>query len=74
MVLWHGIPLYVPVACVCYCGSQGYTTSVHSFGSIVIRNESSVVKVWMYTRVDPSLSELQPSFRIFDPSACPFIR
>ena len=73
VVLGHGEPAETVVAGIFYGCGYSYPSSAHFFWSVVVRDESAMIKVWMNAGDDPGFGEAASGFGVFNSLARSFI-
>ena len=73
VVLGHGEPSETVVACVFYGRSYSYPSGAHFFGSVMIRDECTVIKVWVNARYDSGLGKAASGFGVPNPPTRSFL-
>ena len=73
VVLGHGEPSETVVVGVFYGCSYSHPPGAHFFGSIMIRDECTVIKVWVNARYDSGLGKAVSGFSIPNPPTCSFV-
>ena len=73
VIFGHGEPPETVVTSVFYCRSESYPPSAYGFWSVVVRDESAVIEIWMNAGDDSGFGESASSFSVPNPPACPLI-
>ena len=73
VILGHGEPPETVVMGVFYCRSERHSPGTYSFRSVVVRDESAVIKVWMNAGDDSGFSKTASSFSVPNPPARPLV-
>ena len=73
VVLGHGEPPETVVTGVFYCRSKSHPPSTYGFWSVVVRDEGTVIEVWMNAGEDSSFDEAASSFSVPNPPARPLV-
>ena len=73
MILGHSEPPEAVVMGVFYCRSESHPSGVYGFWSVVVRDESTVIKVWMNAGDDSGFGETASSFSVPNPPVHPLV-